>query len=66
MGEGKIFLVGADALTSDTKRVLESFGYSVSNSTSIVDAITDLHDDLMPNLILIDVSMGTDPMILKL
>jgi PAS domain S-box-containing protein len=61
MGDVKIFLVGADALTSDTKQVLESFGYSVFNNTSIVDAITDLHDDLMPDLILIDVSMGTDP-----
>lgn len=60
MGDVKIFLVGADASTSDTKPVLESLGYSVSYSTSIVDAITDLHEDLMPDLILIDVSMGTD------
>lgn len=57
----KIFLIGADDSTSDTKPVLESFGYIVYNNASIVDAIADLHDDLMPDLILIEVGMGTDP-----
>jgi PAS domain S-box-containing protein len=61
MGDVKIFLVGTGASTSDTKRILESFNYSVSYSAGIMDVITYLHDDLMPDLILIDVSMVTDP-----
>ncbi|MDY9922340.1 PAS domain S-box protein [Methanobacterium sp.] len=62
MGDVKILLVGADDLaTLDTKKTLKSFDYSVTYSTGIMEDIITLVHDLRPDLILMDVSEGTDP-----